>query len=168
MGSGNFLTGLSSLESYIGIWILPIVAVFALCAGIFAFGGRRPAGQWFVGSLVCLLGPAFIALAYGFAGSTTIVSGADAFSNALLVAGNFVGNVICPLCAAWQVIMAITAMTGFIDRHQKQSASHHLIAAVLCCLVSALMRLFEGFVKNAHTVSFHPLVLHGGSKWLLT
>lgn len=159
MIDGSFLGGLQHLVQWMGNLILPTLAGLCVIIAIYEYSQRRDGERYFVAALLCLLGPACAQLVYSFVTRTPPSGGADVYASGLINAVNWLGNVILPIFAAYNVIRGVLVMGGFMERFTiGDDWTRYFIVAFMCLMVSGIMRLLEHFVLTAHSVT--SLLLH--------
>jgi hypothetical protein len=76
----------------------------------------------------------------------------DTYSNALLNLTNWVANVILPVYAAIEVVRAGISFEDLATMRTDLRPAKHFATAVMCCAVSAIMRLIEYWVANGQQI----------------
>lgn len=170
MNSGDFLTGLQGLVKWTGNLILPVIAAYCVVLGLMAFHRRQDGERYILAALACLLGPGLASLAEAFVMNTPANSH-DAFYNALLNLINWIGNVIMPMFAGYNVVRGILVMGGVMERFNiGDDWLRYFLVAFGCVMVSGIMRLLEWFVtQGASTHITGSLVVpfvQGGHLWV--
>src|ERR1039458_4235223 len=109
MVSGNFLNGLQGLTEWLGYLILPTLAGFCIVMAIYNYGGGQKGERSMVAAILCLRAPAcaLLVTAWVTKGAPSTATGADGYSGALMNALNWVGNVLLPLLAAYNVARGV-------------------------------------------------------------
>ncbi len=161
MGSGSFLTGMEGLTEWLGYLILPTLAGFCVVMAIYNYREGRNGERSMVAAILCLMGPACALLvsAWVTKGAPAAAAGADAYSGALMNALNWVGNVILPLSAAYNVARGV--LQGQMKHFNSvQDRVHYFIVAFACLCVSGILRLLEHFVLTAKAVTFLQFYIH--------
>ena len=156
MGNGSFLTGIQGLTEWLGYLILPTLAGFCVVMAIYDFRQGRDGERGMVAAILCLMGPgvALLINAWVTKGPPSTASGADAYSGALMNALNWVGNVLLPLPAAYNVARGVLSLGGFMKHFSsEQDRFHYFIVAAGCLMGSGILRLLEHFVVTAKPVS---------------
>jgi hypothetical protein len=92
-------------------------------------------------------------------GAPSTASGADGYAGALMNALNWVGNVLLPLLAAYNVARGVVQaqMKHF---NSLQDRAHYFIVAFGCLSVSGILRLLEHFVTTAKAVTYLQFYIH--------
>jgi peptidoglycan/LPS O-acetylase OafA/YrhL len=161
MDSGSFLTGIEGLTEWLGYLILPTLAGFCIVMAIYAYREGLNGERHMVAAILCLMGPACALLisAWITKGAPSTAPGADGYAGALMNALNWVGNVIMPLAAAYNVARAILQheMKHF---NSVESEAHYYIVAFACLSVSGILRLLEHFVLTAKAVTLLQFYIH--------
>ena len=161
MGSGSFLTGLEGLTEWLGYLILPTLAGFCVVMAIYNYREGRNGERSMVAAILCLMGPACALLVSAWVtnGAPAAAAGADAYSGALMNALNWVGNVILPLSAGYNVARGV--LQGQMKHFNSvQDRVHYFIVAFACLCVSGILRLLEHFVLTAKAVTFLQFYIH--------
>ena len=161
MVSGNFLNGLEGLTEWLGYLILPTLAGFCIVMAIYNYREGQNGERSMVAAILCLMGPACALLvsAWVTKGAPSTAPGADGYAGALMNALNWVGNVLLPLLAAYNVARGVvqTQMKHF---NSLQDRFHYFIVAFACLSVSGILRLLEHFVATAKAVSYLQFYIH--------
>jgi len=163
MGSGSFLTGLEGLTEWIGYLILPTLAGFCVVMAINNYRQGENGERSMLAAILCLMGPACALLvsAWVTKAPAAPAPATDALSGALMNALNFVGNVILPLGAAYNVARGVLDIGGVMKaRSSVHDRVHHFIVAFGCLSVSGILRLLEHFVTTAKAVTYLQLYIH--------
>ena len=159
MGSGSFLTGLEGLTEWLGYLILPTLAGFCIVMAIYNYKEGQNGERNMVAAILCLMGPACALLvsAWVTKGAPSTAPGADGYSGALMNALNWVGNVLMPLLAAYNVVRGVLQpeMKHFQSVHDRL---HYFIVAFGCLSVSGILRLLEHFVTNRESRHVPPVL----------
>lgn len=144
MQQGSFETGLLNLTNWIGNEVFVVLAGLILAAGIYQYSKGRDADRYFYGGLTSLMVSGFLRLAETMSRQA---SGADQYWTAILTLTNYVGNVILPTYAALEIVKLVLGFSGVFERLTiGDDWLRHLIAAMMCLMVSGLLREFEHFV----------------------
>lgn len=144
MQQGSFETGLLNLTNWIGNEVFVVLAGLILAAGIYQYSKGRDADRYFYGGLTSLMVSGFLRLAETMSRQA---SGADQYWTAILTLTNYVGNVILPTYAALEIVKLVLGFSGVFERLTiGDDWLRHLIAAMMCLMVSGLLRKFEHFV----------------------
>jgi len=161
MGSGSFLTGIEGLAEWLGYLILPTLAGFCIVMAIYNYKEGQNGERNMVAAILCLMGPACALLvsAWVTKGAPSTAPGADGYSGALMNALNWVGNVLMPLLAAYNVVRGVLQpeMKHFQSVHDRL---HYFIVAFGCLSVSGILRLLEHFVTTAKSVTYLQFYIH--------
>jgi hypothetical protein len=154
MTSGNFLTALQNLTKWMGYLVLPTLAGLCVIVAIYNYSERKEAGRYVTAALLCLMGPGCALLVNFFVTSSPPAPGADVFSGALMNAINWLGNVIMPVFAVINVVRGVQEFVAIGERfHTRMDIVRHFGAALLCLMVSGVLRLLEHFVTTATRLS---------------
>ena len=140
-----FDQGVMHLANWIGNAVLPVLAGLIIALGVVEFSRGRPAGRYFVGALAALMGSGLLRFAEVLCSQN---QGADQYFAALLALTNVVGNVLMPMFAVVQIVLAVLAWGGVLERSFTSHWMHHTFAAMGALMVSGLLRLFEKFVTG--------------------
>jgi hypothetical protein len=161
VGSGNFLTGLQGLTEWLGYLILPTLAGFCVVMAIKDYRDGKNGERSMIAAILCLMGPACALLisAWVTKAPAAPAPATDALSGALMNASNWLGNVILPLFAAYNVARGVLQpqMKHF---NSVQDQFHYFIVAFGCLSVSGILRLIEHFVLTAKAVSYLQFFIH--------
>ena len=151
MTSGDFLTGLEALVRWLGNLLLPVVAAYCVVMAIVALHNRSHWQRYILGALYCLMGPGLASLAEAFITSSP-VGAHDVYYNAILSGINWLGNVIMPMFAAYNVICGVLVLGGFMERLDiGDDWVRYFVTAIASLLVSGIMRLLEWFVVRGES-----------------
>jgi hypothetical protein len=160
MGSGSFLTGLQGLTEWLGYLILPTLAGLCVCMAIYNFREGRDGERGMMAAIVCLMGPGCALLVSAWTTAAPPVP-TDAYSGALMNGVNFVGNVLLPIFAAYNVTIGVLSLGGFLKHFKsQQDVVHYFIVAFGCLTVSGILRLLEHFVLTAQKLSVLDFYIH--------
>lgn len=146
----TFDTGLTSMASYLGNVILPVVAGLCLCVGVYQLAHKSKGGEHYVTcALACLMAAGFVRLAEHFAG--TSYQDPDQYYNALISLTNWLANVVLPIYAAVNLLRGILSMSNggmFELTSVGGNVGRHFMVAIACISLSGGLRLLEWFVSQ--------------------
>lgn len=144
MQQGSFDTGILNLTNWVGNEVFVVLAGLILAAGIYRYSKGYDSDRYFYGGLASLMVSGFLRLAEAMSQQA---SGANQYWTAVLTLTNYVGNVILPTYAAIEIVKLVLGFGGVFERLTiGDDWLRHLFAAMMCLMVSGLLRAFEHFV----------------------
>jgi hypothetical protein len=141
----SFDNGVLHLASWLGNVIMPTIAAAFIIIAILQFSKGQAFAASMYGALACLLVSGLTRAFETFASQATW-NNPDLYWLSLVALINWVANVILPVYAASQVAAMALRMGVFSTVDPTRGWLRHLVAAVLCLMVSGLLRLAEFFV----------------------
>jgi hypothetical protein len=142
----TFDVGFLNLVDWLGNVILPTLSGLMLALAVWNFGRGREASH--------LTWSAFAALAvsgllreFEIFASRLPYNNPDLVWNALLNLVNWFANVILPVYAAMQFLLALVSLLGRSTLGRTTHFVHRLLSAMGCLCVSSMTRLLEHFVQ---------------------
>jgi hypothetical protein len=149
----DLANSLLNLVNWLGLVVMPIFGALMLAAGIYKYSKGESMERCVAGVGAAISISAIAALASTFMTSQANVAAAsDSYSNALLNITNWVGNVILPTYAAFEVVRAAISFEDMTSMRTDLRPVKHFMTALMCCSVSAIMRLIEYFVAQGQQI----------------
>jgi hypothetical protein len=145
-----FKWGISRLVTWLGNVILPILCGLFVAAGIVQVANHQAhALRLFTAAVLSLLAAGLVRLF-----DTHLVTGTfnnpNGYAIALIRLVTYIGNVVLPLYAGFQVMIAVFKITPHGRYlYNVYGFTGNLITAVLCLMVAGLVRLIETLVLRA-------------------
>ncbi len=147
----SFYNGLLNLTNWGGNVIMPTLgALFIAFAVIqFARGYHHLYSAWAYGGLMCLMVSGLLRMFEKFTGQLGW-NNPDLYWNSLLNLVDWFANVILPVYAGMHVAVGALKFGGLFEQqvHHQFSHTRHFLGAILCLMVSGLLRLGEFFVTR--------------------
>ena len=146
-----FSNGLLNLTDWAGNVIMPTLAALFIAFAViqYARGYHHLYSTWAYAALMCLLVSGILRMFERFAGQLGW-NNPDLYWSALLNLVDWFANVILPVYAGMQVAVGAMKFGGLFENqlHHQFSHARHFLGAILCLLVSGLLRLGEFFVTR--------------------
>src|SRR5512146_832226 len=140
-------SGMLHLANWVGNVMMPTIAALFIIMAILQFSRGHEFSHAMYGALACLMVSGLTRALETFA-SQAAWDNPDVYWIALTSLINWIGNVILPVYAAAQVAAGALRMGMFSCVHPTSGWLRHFLAAALCLMVSALLRLAEFFVAR--------------------
>ena len=147
----SFYNGILNLTNWAGNVIMPTLgALFITFAVIqYARGYHHLYSTWAYGGLMCLMVSGLLRMFEKFTGQLGW-NNPDLYWNSLLNLVDWFANVILPVYAGMHVAVGALKFGGLFEQqvHHQFSHTRHFLGAILCLMVSGLLRLGEFFVAR--------------------
>jgi hypothetical protein len=147
----SFYNGLLNLTNWAGNVIMPTLGALFIALAVvqFARGYHHLYSTWAWGGLMCLMVSGLLRAFEKFTGQLGW-NDPNLFWNSLLNLVDWFANVILPVYAGMHVVIGALKFGDVIDRfsHHQLDHTRHFVGAMLCLLVSGLVRLGEFFVSK--------------------
>ena len=131
-----------AMVNWLGLIVMPVMAALFLAIGVYKYSKGESMERCVIGVMVAISISGITRLAEYFvatsAGNSVVT---DTYSNALLNLTNWVANVILPVYAAIEVVRAGISFEDLTTMRTDLRPVKHFATAVMCCAVSAIMRL---------------------------
>ena len=142
-----------AMVNWIGLIVMPVMAALFLAIGVYRYSKGESMERCVIGVMVAISISGITRLAEYFVATSaghSVVT--DTYSNALLNLTNWVANVILPVYAAIEVVRAGISFEDLTSMRTDLRPVKHFATAVMCCAVSAIMRLIEYWVANGQQI----------------
>lgn len=148
----SFYNGILNLTNWAGNVIMPTLGAlcFAFAVIQFARGYHHLYSNWAYGGLLCLMVSGLLRAFERFTGQLGY-NNPDLVWNALLQVVDWFANVVLPVYAGMHVTMGALKFGGLLDvrsHHAQLDHTRHFLGAILCLMISGLLRLAEFFVSK--------------------
>ena len=142
-----------AMVNWLGLIVMPVMAALFLAVGVYKYSKGESMERSVIGVMVAISISGITRLAEYFvatsAGNSVVT---DTYSNTLLNLTNWVANVILPVYAAIEVVRAGISFEDLTSMRTDLRPVKHFATAVMCCAVSAIMRLIEYWVANGQQI----------------
>ena len=146
-----FYNGILNLTNWAGNVIMPTIGALFIAFAVvqFARGYHHLYSTWAYGGLACLMVSGLLRAFEKFTGQMAW-NNPDLYWNSLLNLVDWFANVILPVYAAMHVAVGALKLGGLLDRwsHHQLDHTRNFLGAILCLVVSGLVRLGEFFVSR--------------------
>ena len=143
----SFYNGILNLTNWAGNVILPTLAGLFFVVGVVNFSRTKEYSHAMYGGFLCLMASGLLR-AMGTFSEQRAWNDPDVYSVAILTFVNWTGNVLLPVYAALQVAAGALDMTVNVRFQHSATWLRHFAAALLCLLISGILRLAEFFVQR--------------------
>jgi len=143
----SVFNGILHLTNWAGNVMMPTLAGLFFAIGIINFSRGREYSHPMYGGLLCLMVSGLLRAMETFAGERAW-DDPDVYWVSILTFVNWTGNVLLPVYAALQVAAGALDLSTDVRFHFSAGWMRHFAAALLCLLLSGLLRLGEFFVSR--------------------
>jgi hypothetical protein len=143
----TFDHGILNLANWVGNVLMPTLAAGFIIIAILQFSKGHEFGHSMYGALAALMISGLTRAFETFA-SQAAWNNPDLYWLSIVTLINWVANVILPVCAASQVAAMALRLGVSPLVHPTSGWLRHFVTAVLCLMVSGLLRLAEFFVTR--------------------
>src|SRR4029450_9457522 len=144
----SFYNGFLHLTNYLGNVIMPTLAGLLFVVAIIRYSKGYPWNYSMWGAVASLMVSGLLQALETFS-SQLAWNDPDLVWNTLLNLVNWVGNLLFPVSAGGQVVLAAATYVNIGHFMPGSAWLRHLTSAGLCLMASGVLRLAEFFVTNA-------------------
>ncbi|HYM06079.1 MAG TPA: hypothetical protein VEU11_05920 [Terriglobales bacterium] len=147
----SFYNGILNLTNWAGNVIMPTLGALFIAIAVvqFARGQHQVYSTWAYGGLFCLMVSGLLRAMEKFTGQLGW-NDPNLYWNSILNLVDWFANVILPVYAGMHLALGAIQLGGLFTTyiHHQVSQTRHFLAALLCLMVSGLVRLAEFFVSK--------------------
>lgn len=147
----SFYNGILNLTNWAGNVIMPTLGALFIAIAVvqFARGQHQVYSTWAYGGILCLMVSGLLRAMEKFTGQLGW-NDPNLYWNSILNVVDWSANVILPVYAGMHVALGAIQLGGLFTTyiHHQLNTTRHFLAALLCLMVSGLVRLAESFVSQ--------------------